>query len=125
MRLNTVCLIDDHRLRLGSTKRCCWRSVATATNINSTHTIKNHLWIVLYCAISANHIAPTISPILVTVSCTPVISALCFTSTSCEINHKIMGRRRANPAAIINDSINIPPKLSVIDSHHNIIPIPI
>lgn len=65
---------------------------------------------VLYWAMSANPIDPTISPVLVNVSWTPVISALCLASTSCPINQRIMGRVSDNPTAIASDKKSIPAK---------------
>lgn len=52
----------------------------------------------------------TISPVLVNVSWTPVISALCLASTSCPINQRIMGRVSDNPTAIASDKKSIPAK---------------
>lgn len=95
----------------------------TAIKINNTPTTKNPLWIVLYCAISANPIDQTISPVLVKVSWTPVISALCLVSTSCPINHRIMGRVSDNPTAMASDKRSIPVKLCVNANHHSTPPI--
>ncbi len=73
--------------------------------------MKNPLWMVLYCAMSANPIDQTISPVLVKVSWTPVISALCLASTSCPMNHKIIGRVSDNQTAIASDNKSMLAKL--------------
>gem|GEM_PF-1875717 len=118
-------MIDVVSHIFGKTNRCCWSSIPIAIRINNTPTMKNPLWIVLYCAISANPIDQTISPVLVNVSWTPVISALCLTSTSCPINHKIIGRVSDSPTAMARDNRRIPKKLLVNANHHKTIPIQI
>ena len=95
----------------GRTKRRCCKRTPIAISINASPTTKNPLWMVLYCATSANPIAHTISPVLVNVSCTPVISALCLASTSWPINQSMIGRVSDSPAAIISERTSIPTKL--------------
>lgn len=60
----------------GKTKRRCCNNVPAAISHTNKPTQKNQYWREPKCAMRAKPLAQIISPILLTASCTPVISDL-------------------------------------------------